>query len=100
MHIHNQDNSEKKMVKQEELENYLKEGWIKGRIWKRDPEKLKEMGRKTSERWKNDKEWREKQIEIRKAGFTDKRRKLISEKSKNMWKEKNLKNNASEKLKK
>lgn len=88
VHIHNQDNSEKKIVKPEELENYLKEGWVKGRIIQRDPEKLKEMGKKRSEKWKNDLEWREKQIEIKKAAITDERRKQVSEKAKNKWKNK------------
>ncbi len=74
-----------KMVKPEELENYLKEGWIKGRIIQRDPKKLKEMGRKRSEKWKNDLEWREKQIEIKKEAMTDERRRLISKQSKKMW---------------
>lgn len=85
VHIHTQDNSKRKMVKQEELEDYLKEGWIKGRIIQRDPEKLKEMGRKSSEKWKNDLEWREKQIEIKKEAVTDERRRLTSKQSKKMW---------------
>lgn len=75
------------MVKPAELENYLKDGWIKGRIIQRDSEKLKEMGRKISEKWKNDLEWREKQIKIKKEAVTDERRRLISKQSKKMWRD-------------
>ena len=46
------------------------------------------MGKKSSEKWKNDLEWREKQIEIKKAAITAERRKQVSEKVKNKWKNK------------
>lgn len=88
-----------KMVKKDELEIYLKEGWSKGRILKKDPEKLKEMGRRASERWKQDKEWREKQIEIKKAAVTDERRKLVSEQAKRMWENEEYRKNRINKWK-